>query len=175
MAHNFLSTAFTPAVLAEQERYYGQSQHVPPAPGPDELGAKEQVFIERRDSFYISSVTESGWPYIQHRGGPKGFLKVIDEHTLAFADLGGNRQMLTTGNLQRNDRVALFLMDYPRRQRLKLLGHVEVLPASENASLVTEVAPEGIAVRLVERVYRIRVTAFDWNCPKYITPRFTTE
>jgi predicted pyridoxine 5'-phosphate oxidase superfamily flavin-nucleotide-binding protein len=175
MAHNYLSTTFTPAVLAEQERYYGKHQHVPPAPGPDELGALEQVFIEGRDSFYLSSVSADGWPYLQHRGGPKGFLKVVDEHTLAFADLGGNRQLLSTGNFQGNDRAALFLMDYPRRQRLKLLGHIEVLPAKEHVALAAEVAPAGIAPRLVERIFRIRVTAHDWNCPKYITPRFTAD
>ncbi len=148
---------------------------MPPAPGPDELGAMEQVFIERRDSFYMASVTADGWPYVQHRGGPAGFLKVIDEHTLAFADLGGNRQLLTTGNLQGNHRVALFLMNYPKHERLKLLGHAEVLPAKDHAALAAEVAPADLAPRFVERVYRIRVTAFDWNCPKYITPRFTFE
>ncbi len=175
MAHNYLSTTFTPAVLAEQARYYGKPQHVPPSPGPDELGASEQVFIESRDSFYLATVGADGWPYLQHRGGPRGFLKVLDERTLAFADLGGNRQLISTGNLVGNDRASLFLMDYPRRQRLKLLGHVEVLPARDHAALAAEVAPEGIAVRLVERIFRIRITAYDWNCPKYITPRFTPE
>jgi predicted pyridoxine 5'-phosphate oxidase superfamily flavin-nucleotide-binding protein len=175
MAHNYLRTTFTPAVLAEQRRYYGKHQRLPPAPAPDELGALEQAFIENCDGFYMATVTEDGWPYVQHRGGPRGFLKVIDERTLAFADLSGNRQLLSTGNLQGNDRVALFLMDYPRRERLKILGHATVLPASDNPTLVKEVVTAGVAPRLVERIYRIAVIAFDWNCPKHITQRFGVE
>lgn len=175
MAHQFISTAFTPEVLLAQEAYYGRSQKVPPAPGPDEMGAQEEVFISRRDSFYVASVNADGWPYIQHRGGPRGFLKFLDAHTLGFADLTGNRQLLTTGNVAANDRVALFLMDYARRERLKLIGHAEVIAAKENPSLAAELAPEGVPVRLVERMFRIRVTGFDWNCPKYITPRFTAD
>eukprot|EP01035_Chromulina_nebulosa_P013033 gene13032-biopygen11045 len=99
MAHQFISTAFTPDVLRAQETYYGRSQKIPPAPGPDEMGAQEEVFIQRRDSFYLASVNADGWPYIQHRGGPRGFLKLLDAHTLGFADLSGNRQLLTTGNV----------------------------------------------------------------------------
>lgn len=175
MAHSFISTNFTASVLRSQEANYGRSQPVPQAPGPDVLGAQEEVFIQRRDSFYLASVNETGWPYIQHRGGPRGFLKVLDEHTLAFADLSGNRQLLTTGNVTTNDRVALFLMDYPRRERLKIIGHAEVLLAKEAPALAAELAPEGLPARLVERIFRIRVTGFDWNCPKHITPRFTAE
>jgi predicted pyridoxine 5'-phosphate oxidase superfamily flavin-nucleotide-binding protein len=175
MAHNFISTAFTADVLRAQEAAYGRSQKVPPAPGPDELGAQEEVFIQRRDSFYVASVNADGWPYIQHRGGPRGFLKVLDPHTLGFADLAGNRQLLTTGNVAANDRVALFLMDYARRERLKLLGHATIISAKDDPALAAELAPEGVPVRLVERMFRIRVTGYDWNCPKYITPRFTAE
>ena len=175
MAHHFIHTAFTPDVLLAQEAYYGRSQKIPPAPGPDEMGAQEEVFIQRRDSFYVASVNADGWPYLQHRGGPRGFLKFLDAHTLGFADLAGNRQLLTTGNVAANDRVALFLMDYARRERLKLIGHAEVISAKENPVLAAELAPEGVPVRLVERMFRIRVTGFDWNCPKYITPRFTAE
>lgn len=175
MAHHFISTAFTPAVLRAQEAAYGRSQRVPPAPGTDELGAEEEFFIQQRDSFYLASVNEDGWPYIQHRGGPRGFLKVLDAHTLGFADLSGNRQLLTTGNVAANDRVALFLMDYPRQERLKLNGHAQVISAKDDPALAAELAPEGVPARLVERMFRIRVSGFDWNCPKYITPRFTTE
>ena len=175
MAHQFISTNFTDPVLQAQEAYYGRSQKVPPAPGPDELGAQEEAFIQRRDSFYLASVNQDGWPYIQHRGGPRGFLRVLDGHTLAFADLSGNRQLLTTGNVATNDRVALFLMDYPRRERLKIIGHAEILPAKDHLTLAAELAPAGIPVRMVERLFRIRVIGFDWNCPKYITPRFTVE
>lgn len=175
MAHNFISTAFTADVLRAQEAAYGRSQKVPPAPGPDELGADEEFFIQQRDSFYLATVNADGWPYIQHRGGPRGFLKVLDSHTLAFADLSGNRQLLSTGNVAANDRVALFLMDYARRERLKIIGHAEVISAQADPALAAEFAPEGVAARQVERVFRIRVTGFDWNCPKYITPRFTVD
>jgi predicted pyridoxine 5'-phosphate oxidase superfamily flavin-nucleotide-binding protein len=175
MAHQFISTAFTPDVLRAQAAYYGRSQTIPPAPGADELGAQEELFIQRRDSFYVASVNSDGWPYLQHRGGPRGFLKVLDPHTLGFADLSGNRQLLTTGNVAANDRVALFLMDYARRERLKLLGHADIISAKANPALAAELAPEGVPVRLVERMFRIHVTGYDWNCPKYITPRFTAD
>ena len=175
MAHHFLSTTFTPDVLRAQEAAYGRSQLIPPAPAPDELGAQEEVFIQRRDNFYVASVNSDGWPYIQHRGGPRGFLKVLDPHTLGFADLAGNRQLLTTGNVAAHDRVALFLMDYARRERLKLLGHATIVSAKDDPALAAELAPDGVPVRLVERMFRIRVTGYDWNCPKYITPRFTAE
>lgn len=174
VAHNFLHTTFTEEVLSEQKSYYGRARQIPPAPGPDELGAQEEVFIGQRDSFYIASVNGDGWPYIQHRGGPRGFLRFIDSRTLGFADLSGNRQLLTTGNVAGNDRVALFLMDYPRRERLKILGHSEVIPASSApATLLAELTPDDIPAGAVERLFRIHVTAYDWNCPKYITPRFT--
>jgi len=175
MAHHFLHATFTPAVLRAQAASYGRAQAVPPAPGPDELGVAEEVFIRRRDSFYLASVNADGWPYVQHRGGPPGFLKVLDPRTLAFADLAGNRQLLTTGNLATNPRVALILVDYPRRERLKLLAHAELLSATENPELAAAVAPPGLPPRLVERLFRLRVVGLDWNCPKYITPRFTAE
>jgi|UniRef100_UPI003784B1A3 predicted pyridoxine 5'-phosphate oxidase superfamily flavin-nucleotide-binding protein len=172
MAHQFLDLAFTPQVLAAQQHYFGRSQVLPPAPGDDPLGPDETAFIESRDSFYLSSVSETGWPYVQHRGGPAGFVKVISPGELVFADYKGNRQMLTTGNVVGNDRVCLFMMDYPRRQRLKLLGHVEVLDARDHPDLVQQVTTPDLA-KITERLFRIRIVAFDWNCPKYITPRFT--
>ena len=175
MAHQFLRTTLTDAVLREQEAYYGRAQKVPPDTGPDELGAQEELFIQRRDSFYMASVNDGDWPYIQHRGGPPGFLRCLDSHTLAFADLSGNRQLLTTGNLKRSDRVALFLMDYSRRERLKILGHAEVIPAQEDPALAASLTPAGLPVRLIERIFRIRVVGYDWNCPKYITPRFSAD
>ena len=175
MAHQFLSTNFTADVLRAQETFYGRAQKVPPAPGPDELGAQEEVFIQRRDSFYLASVNSDGWPYIQHRGGPRGFLKALVGHTLAFADFSGNRQLLTTGNVAANDRVALFLMDYPRRERLKIIGHAEVQAAKDHSTLATELAPDGVPAKKIERIVRIRVTGYDWNCPQYITPRFTAD
>lgn len=172
MAHKFLDLTFTPEVLAAQEHYYGRSQGLPPAVQDDPLGPDEIDFIQSRDSFYLGSVNETGWPYIQHRGGPAGFAKVISPNEVAFADYKGNRQMLSTGNLATNDRVSLFLMDYPHRVRLKLLGHAEVLDARDHPDLVQQIAaPE--MVRLTERIFKIRIVSFDWNCPKYITPRYT--
>lgn len=172
MAHKFLDLNFTPQVLGAQQHYYGRSQVVPPAMQDDILGPEEEAFIEARDSFYLSSVNEAGWPYVQHRGGPAGFLKVTGPNELAFADFKGNRQMLTTGNVAADDRVCLFLMDYPRRERLKLLGHAEILDAREHPELLAQLAPPEM-IQITERLVRIRVVAFDWNCPKYITPRYT--
>jgi predicted pyridoxine 5'-phosphate oxidase superfamily flavin-nucleotide-binding protein len=120
----------------------------------------------------MATVNENGWPYIQHRGGRPGFLRVLSPRTLAFADYRGNRQMLSTGNLASNDRVALFLMDYPQRTRLKILGHARVEDAREHPELVEQLAEPDIH-RIIERLFFIEVAAFDWNCPKYITPRYT--
>jgi predicted pyridoxine 5'-phosphate oxidase superfamily flavin-nucleotide-binding protein len=172
MAHKFLYLAFTPQVQAAQQHYYGRSQVIPPATRDDPLGPDEISFIESRDSFYLSSVSETGWPYVQHRGGPAGFLKAVSPSEIAFADYKGNRQMLTTGNLAVNDRVCLFLMDYPGRVRLKLLGHAEVLDARDHPGLVTQITTPEMA-KITERIFKIRIVSFDWNCPKYITPRYT--
>src|SRR6185369_11820209 len=139
----------------------------------DPLMAEEMSFIAERDSFYLATITSNGWPYIQHRGGPRGFLKVIGPNLLAFADYGGNRQLLSTGNLGGNDRVAMFLMDYPRRERLKIMGHGIVLDARTEPDLVDQVAEPGYPK--AERVFRVEVVSYDWNCTKYITPRFTEE
>lgn len=175
MSRNYRATLFTPEVLAAQQAAYGQAQSTPPSVGADALGPDEAAFIAARDSFYLASVNPDGWPYLQHRGGPRGFLHVLDAHTLAFADLRGNRQLLTTGHLATNDRVAFFLMDYPQRQRLKLLGHATTHLIGEDTALAARLAPAGIPAAHVERYFRIRVTGFDWNCPKYITPRYTAE
>lgn len=172
MAHKFLDLSFTPQVLGAQQHYYGRAQALPPAQQDDPLGPEEMAFIESRDSFYMSSVNQNGWPYVQHRGGPEGFCKVTAPNELVFADYKGNRQMLSTGNVASNDRVCLFMMDYPNRTRLKLLGHAEVLDAREHPELVQQVTTPDLA-KITERLFRIRVVAFDWNCPKYITPRFT--
>ena len=120
----------------------------------------------------MATITESGWSYLQHRGGHRGFLRVVSPTQLAFADYKGNRQMLSTGNLAANDRVALFLMDYPRRERLKLLGHARVEDARQHPELVAQFA-EAEVQPIVERLFVIEVVSFDWNCPKYITPRYT--
>jgi predicted pyridoxine 5'-phosphate oxidase superfamily flavin-nucleotide-binding protein len=172
MSQHYLHRHLTPAVAEAQRLAYGHSQPVPAAAEPDRLGEKEIRFIAARDSFYIASLTEAGAPYIQHRGGPVGFLKVPDGRTLAFADYGGNRQLLTAGHLGRDPRVALFLMDYPARRRLKIDGEAEVIALEDDPQLVERLGPQGPEAGPVERLVRIRVEAFDWNCPQFITPRF---
>jgi len=175
MANRFVKTMFTPESLAAQQHYYGRTTQIAAAPERDLLTEEEQTFIATRDSFYLGTISESGWPYIQHRGGPRGFLQMLDPRTLAFADFGGNRQMLSTGNLATNARVTLFLMDYPRRERLKILGHARVLDAREHADLAQRVHPPGFNQAKPERVFVIDVLSYDWNCPKFITPRYTSE
>lgn len=180
MSRHFAALAYTPSVQASQRRYGGREQPVP-AEQPDiELGAREREFIAARDSFYLATVSETGWPHVQHRGGPPGFLLVVDGATLAFADLSGNRQYVSVGNLTHNDRAALILMDYPNRRRLKILGRVEVidLGAGQQGSLRSAATSELLAKMPalggdVERILTIRVAAFDWNCSRHITPRFT--
>ena len=172
MAEKFLELLITPAVAGAQAHYYGRSQPLRGGAERDALTDDEAQFIQSRDSFYLSTVSESGWPYVQHRGGPPGFLHVVDPQTLAFADYQGNRQLLSTGNLAGNDRVCLFLMDYPQRTRLKILGHARTEDARQHPELVAKFAAPDVQ-RIVERVFLINVVSFDWNCPKYITPRYT--
>jgi predicted pyridoxine 5'-phosphate oxidase superfamily flavin-nucleotide-binding protein len=174
MARKFLELAFTPAVQSAQEKYFGRAQRFPSQSAPDALTDDEVQFIEGHDSFYLATVSETDWPYVQHRGGKPGFLRVLSPTQLAFADYQGNRQMLSTGNLTGNDRVCLFLMDYARRERLKILGHARVVDAREHPELVTQLA-DADARSIVERLFLIDVVSFDWNCPKYITPRYTAE
>ena len=173
MAAKFMQVVLTPAVQAAQERYFGRRQVMNDAPARDPFTEEEGSFISARDSFYMSTVNADGWPYLQHRGGPAGFLRVLGPHLLGFADLKGNRQLLSTGNLNGNDRVSLFLMDYPRRERLKILGHARVLDARENRALADELSPAPELRDRIERLFLIEVTGFDWNCPQYITPRYT--
>ncbi|OQW65523.1 MAG: pyridoxamine 5'-phosphate oxidase [Nitrospira sp. ST-bin4] len=174
MAPKYLELAMTKAVHRAQSQYYGRAVNIAGAPGRDPLTHDEAEFIAARDSFYLGSISETGWPYIQHRGGPQGFLRVVNETTLAFADYKGNRQLLTTGNVSVNDRVALFLMDYQNRARLKVLGHARVEDARAHSELVAQLAdPKSLPA--VERLVFIDVVSFDWNCPKYITPRYSIE
>lgn len=172
MAGKFLELAFTPQVLSAQQKYFGRAQHLPPQPERDALTDDEAQFIESRDSFYLATMSERGWPYVQHRGGRPGFLHVVSSTQLAFADYKGNRQMLSTGNIAANDRVCLFLMDYPQRTRLKILGYARVLDAREHPELVAQFA-EPDARHIVERILLIEVVSYDWNCPRYITPRYS--
>jgi len=174
MSYGFLDIAVTPSVRAAQE-----------AMGSDELWTdfkghrafdrftpNEAAFIAARDSFYMATVSETGWPYVQHRGGRPGFLKLIDDRTLAFADYRGNRQYISVGNLAADDRVSLILVDYPRRARLKIYAHVEVVAPDADPELAALVAIPGDKA-VIERILRLRLENFDWNCPQHITPRFT--
>lgn len=174
MAREYLRRMLTPSVRAAQSHYYGKSY---PDQGNDpieeQLGPNELAFLAQRDSFYMATVTEDGWPYVQHRGGPPGLLVANGPDELLFADYGGNRQLISVGSLQRERRVSLFLMDYASRTRLKIMGTAEVLDAREHPDLVEACAPKGGHPAAVERVFRIRVIAGDWNCPKYITERYT--
>ena len=172
MAEKFLELLVTPSVARAQRQYFGGAMDVRGERPRDALTDDEAQFIAARDSFYLSTVSEDGWPYMQHRGGKPGFLHVVSPTTLAFADYKGNRQMLSTGNVAVNDRVCLFLMDDPQRTRLKILGHARVEDARQYPELVAKFSTPDVQ-RIVERVFLIDVVAFDWNCPKYITPRYT--
>ena len=179
MSHAFARIAFTPAVKAAQSRdgsrnSYARAFERNDGTQNDRLGAAETEFIAAQRSFYLATVSETGWPYVQHRGGPVGFLKVLDANTLAFADFGGNRQLVSIGNLAGNDRVALILVDYGRRARLKILGRLsvrEVTLDDPELDALVEDSQRGH----VQRVMKISVEAFDWNCSKHIPERFEAE
>ncbi|MEU2119872.1 pyridoxamine 5'-phosphate oxidase family protein [Streptomyces sp. NPDC016459] len=178
MSSRYAQLLFTPDVQHHQDavgsgRAY---RHMAAAagPDPDQLGPDEQEFILERDSFYMASINTGGWPYVQHRGGPPGFLQPLDGHTLAYADFRGNRQYITNGNLDSENRVALILMDYPRRIRLKILGRARVKALADNPYLAERLRPVDYGhPHIVERLVVIDIEAFDWNCPQHITPRFT--
>jgi len=172
MTAKYLELMFTDAVLRAQTKYYGGIGRVGNAPDRDKLGPVEAEFIAARDSFYLGSVSESGWPYVQHRGGPQGFLRVLSETALVFPDYKGNRQLLSTGNVFVNDRVALFLMDYKNRERLKILGHARIEDARVHPQLTSQVGDPHMQSS-VERLVFIDVLSFDWNCSKYITTRYS--
>ncbi|PCI79711.1 MAG: pyridoxamine 5'-phosphate oxidase [SAR86 cluster bacterium] len=176
MTHSFADTMFTESVKAAQKAYGSQehNENLRQNFGPnDELSAREADFIAKRDSFYLATVSETDWPYVQHRGGPAGFLKVIGPKQLAYADFRGNTQLVSVGNLTKNDRCSIILMDYANRRRLKLIGHIRVEEASMiNKQLLDKIdLPDYGAV--VERVFLIDLVAFDWNCPQHITKRYT--
>lgn len=174
MGHRFAELAFTPAVQALQTLEGSRAAYARQEAGPphhDRLGPEEIAFVAARDSFYMATVTESGWPYVQHRGGPPGFLRVLDERTIGFADFRGNRQYVSVGSIGQDDRVALILVDYPHQRRLKLLGRARLTDDAETLQALTV---GGYRAR-VERGILITVEAFDWNCPQHLTPRFTAE
>lgn len=177
MSHAYAQIAFTPAVRAVQERLGSRDQYAfldEPPSSNDVLGEREAAFIESRDTLFQATVSETGWPYVQHRGGPAGFIKVLDEHTIAYPDFRGNVQFLSVGNLSRDDRISIILLDLANQRRLKLLGHASLVDAGTRPELFERLRLEGHGAR-VERAFVIRIVGFDWNCPQHITPRFTEQ
>jgi len=175
MGNRFAEIAFTPAVQEQQEAYGSRASYTRVLEGEpfnDRLSPNETEFIAARDGFYLASVSETGWPYVQFRGGAPGFLRVLDERTLGWADFRGNRQYVSVGNAAGNDRGAMILMDYANRRRLKILGRVEIRKVSADADLAARLAVPGYEA-VVERAALVHVAGFDWNCPQHITPRFT--
>ncbi len=177
MTDNFTELAFTESVKALQEKYGTRTAYSRMERGGkfrNQLTWQEKKHIADRDGFYLSSVGENGWPYMQFRGGPKGFLKAIDDHTLAFADFRGNGQYISTGNFIDNNKTMLFLMDYPNKRRLKIWAEAEVLDPADHPELAQQlIMPDYEAT--VERIIVFKVHAFDWNCPQHIIPRYTQE
>ena len=174
MPHKFAEIAFTSNVRQTQERNGSRKAYARMDTGPDRnnrLGDREKAFIAARDSFYTATVSGTGWPYIQHRGGPPGFLRVLGDKTIGLADFRGNRQYVSLGNLVGDQRISLFLMDYPNRTRLKILGRVQIIDTGQN-DMLDRLKPANYRAA-VERGWLIAVEAFDWNCPQHITPRFT--
>ena len=174
MGHSYHDIAFTPTILDLQTAVGSRDNYAAMGSGGtfnDLLTEREASFIARRDSFYMASVSETGWPYLQHRGGPAGFMKVLDQHTLGFADYSGNRQYVSTGNFSKDDRVSLFFMDYPNQRRLKLFGRVRIIDSADRTTL--DQLSDGDYAAQVERRFLIDVEGFDWNCPQHITPRYS--
>jgi predicted pyridoxine 5'-phosphate oxidase superfamily flavin-nucleotide-binding protein len=175
MARAFANISFTDSVKKAQTRYGSREANAGFERGEMEgnlLTLREAEFIGQRDSFYQATVSETGWPYVQHRGGPAGFIKVIDESTIGYADFRGNRQYVSVGNLNANNLISMILMDYPNRRRLKIWGRVEIVHADEFPEIIAQLEMPGYRAR-VERGILIRVDAWDWNCPQHITPRYS--
>lgn len=178
MARAFADIAFTPAVRAQQSRMGSADGYASfladDAPRADALGPEEADFIVARDGFYQATVSETGWPYVQFRGGPVGFLKVLTPKTIAYADFRGNRQYVSAGNLSGNDRVSVILMDYPNRRRLKLWGRARLIETADEPDIVVPLHDRTYRAR-PERAVVIEVEAFDWNCPQHIPMRLTID
>ncbi len=178
MSRAFADISFTPSVLAMQEQQGSAGNYAdflkPEAEPANLIGPAEAEFIERMDGFFQASVNENGWPYVQFRGGPAGFLHVLDPATIAYADFRGNRQYLSAGNLAADDRVSLILVDYPNRRRLKIWGHARLVDKNTDGDLVSSLQPQGYRA-LPERAVVIAVAALDWNCPAHIPQRLTRQ
>lgn len=178
MGHHFIDIAASPSARSLQAKHGNRKAYERIEAQATEalrLGASEASFIAAQDHFVMATVSDAGWPFVQHRGGPRGFLKVIDDSTIGFADYRGNRQYPSAGNVSGgNDRVAILLVDFAHRQRLKLLGRARLIEAGDAPELFARLADPGYPAP-VERAWRIRVEALDWNCPRHITPRLTAQ
>lgn len=176
MDQNFTRYAFTDSVKEAQAKYGSRKSYSRMEISGDRhtLTEREIPFIQSRDSFYLATVGENGWPYMQFRGGPRGFLRILDERTLGMADFRGNRQFISVGNIRSSRKASLFLIDYPSRQRLKIWAEAEVLDRDDDPGLLEKVSL-GDYEAVVERIMVFTIQAFDWNCPQHITPRFTHE
>ena len=176
MKQNFTKFTFTKSVKEEQERYGSRKSYAHMEESSDKyvLTEREISLIESRDSFYMATVGENGWPYMQFRGGPKGFLKIIDNTTIGMADFRGNLQYISVGNLKSTKKASLFIIDYPSQRRLKIWAESEVFDADKNQELLEKVKiPDYKAI--IERIILFKIQAYDWNCPQHITPRYTAE
>jgi uncharacterized protein len=174
MTHRYQELLFSPAVRAAQAALGSTGYPERPAIGTaDRLTEDEAAFITARDSFYMATNGADGWPYLQHRGGPPGFVHVLDPCTLAFVEFRGNRQYISLGNLAENQKASLFFMDYANRARLKLLGHIHPAALAVAPEILAALPDDKLRAR-AERLLVIKVEAFDWNCPQYIEPRFTS-
>ena len=174
MPHGFLNIAATPSVK-EAQRQNDSAAYWSGFSGErtfDRFRDAEKTFIAARDSIYMATVSETGWPYVQHRGGPPGFIHVLDDKTFAIADFRGNRQYISVGNLTAGNRAALIMVDYAHRRRLKIYAHVEIEALDDDPELAAAVAAPGYKAK-PERVLKFHLDAFDWNCPQHITQRFT--
>jgi len=176
MSKNFTRYAFTDSVKKAQARYGTRDAYRRMEQTGDRyrLTAREAMFIQARDSFYMATVGENGWPYVQFRGGRKGFLRVIDDTTIGYADFRGNGQYISTGNIEASQKTALILMDYPNRQRLKIWAEASIAEAADDPQLLEQLEVTGYTGQ-IERLVILKVEAFDWNCPRHITPRYTVE
>lgn len=175
MPNAFATICFTESVKTAQTRYGSResNQRFELSDDPsNELGTVEAEFIAARDSFYMATISENGWPYVQHRGGPAGIIKVLDTRTIGFADFKGNRQFLSVGNLNANARISLLLMDYPNRRRLKLWGIARIIHEEDEPELLACLSVADYRTR-VERGILILIEAIEWNCPQHITPRYS--
>jgi len=176
MNQNFTQFAFTDSVKEAQEYYGTRQSYAQMETSGDRfiLTYNEISFIESRDSFYMGTVGDNGWPYVQFRGGPKGFLKVINETTIAYVDFRGNGQYISAGNINKNNKISLFLMDYPSQRRLKLWAESTIIQANDNEELLQQFQADGYKAR-IERIVIFKIQAYDWNCPQHITPRYTAD